>query len=255
MTTTFDRITHTYGIEIDGIEYETTFKVEEYIDPKVEVADDDKVTITYATHDEYHPWNPLEDDEFIQFQEFRSEDERNDWAAEMLAEGWVTFFVNHYEHSASRYSVIHSDDLALGFRCANCSKAVADDGLAEGTYLCGYHRSTGFYYEECEVGDDGAESYDHEPMAVTIRGDYRAGWDDRPSGVIALNPAAGFSDIFEAAKSSMEVYTYWVNGEVYSICTETYVIVGDEAHSVDYDIVGGYFGSTETEQLIASGDF
>ena len=45
-----------HSIEIDDVEYATTFEVNEFIEPKVEV-DGNKTTITYATQDDF-PINP-----------------------------------------------------------------------------------------------------------------------------------------------------------------------------------------------------
>lgn len=178
---------HAHYIEIDGVEYETTFPAHEYIDPKVEV-EDGKTFITYATLDDYWPWNPIEDDEFIEFEEFDNSWDRDAWAKGWQEAGWTVFFVNHYEHSLSRYSVI--EDMTL----------------------------------------------------------YRAGWDDRPSGVIALHP--DITNPLETAIDTMNTYTAWVNGEVYTLVREEY---DAEGVRVDYDSVGGYFGSEHAGAAIKIG--
>lgn len=229
---------HTHYIEIDGVEYETTFPADEYIDPKVET-EDGKTVITYATHDDYYPWNPIEDDSYIEFQEFDNVWDRDSFAEIKMDEGWSVFFVNHYEHSLSSYSVI--EGMTLCFVCDYCgadfeTRAAGDEG-------------------KCEAQAGNPEWEGHDVSARARSASYRAGWDDRPSGVIAIHPE--ITNPLKAAVSSMNTYTAWANGEVYTIVREEYEFLAPHNQIVhlDYDCVGGYFGSEDTEAAIKDGAF
>lgn len=98
-------VVHTHYIEIEGDEFETTFSADEWIEPKVE-REDGKTVITYASRDDYYPWSPVEDVEGIQWEEFRTEWDRDEFAREQLAAGWSVFVVDHFEHSVSVYTVL-----------------------------------------------------------------------------------------------------------------------------------------------------
>lgn len=219
---------HTHYIEIGGVEYETTFPAHEYIDPKVEV-EDGKTFITYATLDDYWPWNPIEDYEFIEFKEFDNAWDRDAWAEEWQAGGWTVFFVNHYEHSLSRYSVI--EDMTLRWVCDNCDADFETRAAGEGG--------------KCEANAGNPAWEGHDVAARARSPHYRAGWDDRPSGVIALHP--DITNPLETAIDTMNTYTAWVNGEVYTLVREEY---DAEGVHVDYESVGGYFGSEDAGAAI-----
>ena len=229
--TTSTITTHTHSIEIDGVEYETTFPADEYITPKVTV-EDGKTVITYASLDDYYPYSPIEDDCSAEFREFDSASHRDSWAEDEQESGRSVFFVNHHEHSLSNFSVI--GDMRLIFVCDYCeANFVTREAGEEGV---------------CPEMADNEEWNGHDLSVRAASSNYRAGWDDRPSGVISLSE--DFDNPLEVAESLMEAYTYWANGEVYSVIEETY---DSEGAPLDYDCVGGYFGPEHAASAIAEG--
>lgn len=244
---------HQHFIEVDGTEYMTSLQPDEYMTPVLTDLGEGKVELRYASRDDYHPYSPVEDHEGLVFEEFTSEDARNDFAAARQAEGMHVFFVNHFEHSMSSYSVIDPEVMSLGFRCSHCEKELDEHGVdkVEGNSVCHYYTFRNGYYVTDDVDPEHIDSYaaDHELEPVTINKGYRGGWDDRPSCVLALD--SDFTDPLKAAEAIMAEYTAWCGGEVYTLVRETY----EAGESKDYDCCGGFIGDEYAQAILNLDEF
>jgi hypothetical protein len=99
------RTTRTYEMIESDEEYPITYPADEYMDPFVRDEGDLRL-VTYAVHDEFCDNSPLDDNEGVEFEEFRTEWDRDEWAQEQLDAGLHVFVVDHFEHSCHIYRVL-----------------------------------------------------------------------------------------------------------------------------------------------------
>lgn len=87
----------------------------EYITPVVKNYDDGSFVVVYALHDNYPDFDlDYVLGEGVEFEEFRTQDERDKFYNETDPETHVAFIVDHFEHSAHHYSLHGSQAYPYG---------------------------------------------------------------------------------------------------------------------------------------------
>lgn len=96
---------------------------------------------------------------------------------------------------------------------------------------------------------------DHAMPSVTgfLRWDMTgSGQSDWAEGYIYTTEAG--SDVLGALRAEVKEYEDWANGNVYDIVRESFGLVDGEWESVDWDIVGGYYGEEYAQRVVTSGE-
>lgn len=92
--------------------------------------------------------------------------------------------------------------------------------------------------------------YEHGGIDYSLAGEslhHRDQWDYCVGGAIAI--PTDYTDPEEAARAILADYTAWCNGDTYVIVSMHREDV-DQPWSDDYDTIGGYFGSSRTQEAV-----
>lgn len=96
------------------------------------------------------------------------------------------------------------------------------------------------------------DKYEHGQVRYTLAADIAPSWDTSACiGLMIADDDWGDVDLEQIAASTLEAYSSWCNGEVYSIVEATYVIVSATKRTlIDYESVGGYIGFGNAEEIL-----
>lgn len=212
-------------VDDDGREFPTEFQPVEWLDPFVRENDDGSVTIRYAVQDD----DPMDYEwqEGVEFLLFRNGGERDGWCNDNL----------------------HT--------CRHCDLS-SDDHNDE------------WFGEDIEPHEFEAvltwtdrmfwvERYEHGLVNYALTNESSRvdrSWDVAP-GVAVLTVPDDVPDPEGFARSVLEEYTDWCNGDVYGVCEETHRLTdpddGGEWESVKDDACWGFIGQSYTETVLKEG--
>lgn len=98
--------TRTYRATVEDEDYPITDNASEYIEPFIRDEGGLRL-VTYAVVDEgYDTSSPLDDDDSIEFEEFTTEWNRDEFAQAKVDEGLHVYVVDHFEHSCHVFRVL-----------------------------------------------------------------------------------------------------------------------------------------------------
>ncbi len=284
---THTSIVHHHYIEIDGIEYGTTFAANEYIEPKVET-EGNKTTITYAAHDECpespREWGSLST--MVSLRDGLGYGGRNDvtidepesevamaWkAGERLAHATLDNEI-YYLVKCGCWSSHDLEEVAAG-ECDQPFEALVvgqdDQHFPDGsTYALEFVDDYGFQLDSIEgvaailahwsanwraSAADLARAYlsvaRPDILALiewSVQGYSQGDWAEG----YAYTTNTDFTDPKAALVSEVEEYKSYFRGDVYMAVRETYI----DGQQDDYDCCGGFFGDDYITSTIKNGDF
>lgn len=219
-----------YGlVDDDGREFPTQWRAVEWIDPYVEERDDGSVLIRYAVHDECP--SDYERPDGVDFLLFSSGHERDEWIS-----GGIDFC-----EDCGGYKAQHNED--------------GSDFLDDfGDVIDGHP-----FRPRVEWTDRmfWVERYEHGLVRYALMGESSQvdrRWDVA-GGVGVLTVPDDVPDPESFARSVLEEYTDWCNGNVYGVVEETYLRLGDndEWEATDVEACWGFIGIDYTETVLKEG--
>jgi hypothetical protein len=279
--TTRTATVHHHFIDIDGVEYGTTFQADEYIEPKIET-EGNKTVLTYAAHDEF-PFNPRES--YAAGTMVRVRDgyggmdiDQPDSDIESLFEVCESLAAWHHlseVYFIERCGCWNGHDLTEveAGECDQSYEALLVAGEND-TFQDG--SSYGLELPLDGAGDlESSEGIAALLEAWQERGPFTSQYDlmkaylkvGRPditafqewsiTGYSQGDWAEGyiyttvddFTDPEAAMKAEVAEYGAWANGDVYLLVQETYI----DNEQTDYDVIGGFYGEDAIEAAIKDG--
>jgi hypothetical protein len=217
-------------VDDDGREFPTEFQPVEWLDPFVRENDDGSVTIRYAVQDNdpmAHEWQ-----EGVEFLLFNSGYERDQW----ISEG------PDYCEDCGGYKAQHNED----------GSDFLDDW---GDTIDGHE-----FRPRTEWTDRmfWVERYEHGLVNYALMGESSQvdrRWDVA-GGVAVLTVPDDVTDPEAFARSVLEEYTDWCNGDVYGVCEQTYAMDQQDPTkqvdwvSIDEETCWGFIGQSYTESVL-----